>query len=142
LDFYTRELHLRAKNQGYYFKCHCLPHDVEARELGTGQSRRQVLYGLLDEPVLVAPLCSPDDGVAAARGIMGASWFDAGRCKRGLSNLRSYKRSKFGKPLHGPESHGADAFKTVATAFHMVGGLGSSLMRAPGRLRRRIRGTI
>jgi phage terminase large subunit len=142
LDFYTRELQLRARNQGYHFKCHCLPHDVEARELATGQSRRQVLYGLLDEPVLVAPLCSPDDGVAAARGIMGASWFDDKRCKRGLSALRAYRRSKFGKPLHGPESHAADAFKTAATSFHMVSGLGMSLMRAPGRLRRRIRGML
>jgi hypothetical protein len=142
LDFYTRELQLRAHAQGYHFKCHCLPHDVEARELATGQSRRQVLGQLLDEPVLVAPMCAQEDGIAAARGLLGTSWFDAGRCKVGLSRLRAYRRGKNGRPLHGVESHGADALKTTATAFHMVGGLGTSLMRAPGRLRRRIRGVI
>jgi hypothetical protein len=41
--------------------------------------------------------------------------------------------------VHGPEpySHGADAFRTFATAFPQISGLSSK-----GRLRRRIRGVV
>lgn len=142
LDYYAQELQLRAKKGGYHFKAHCLPHDVEARELGTGQSRRMVLETLLDEPIITAPKCSPEDGISAARGIMGISWFDAGRCKKGLAMLRGYRKNKMGKPVHGPEpySHGADAFRTAATAFHLVAGFSASAGRGP--LRRKLRGVV
>jgi hypothetical protein len=144
LDFYARELTLRATSGGYHYKAHCLPHDVEARELGTGQSRKIVLGGLLVEPIIVAPISSLEDGISAARGLLGASWFDARKCAKGLMMLRGYRRNKMGRPVHGPEpySHGADAYRTAAVSFHMVNGLGSSLMRGPGALRRRLRGVF
>jgi hypothetical protein len=141
LDFYADELRVRAKKGDFKYRCHCLPHDVEAREMGTGESRRIVLEELLDEPIITAPMGSPEDGIAASRTLLGRSWFDAVKCKKGLSMLRGYRRNKMGRPVHGPEpySHGADAYRTAATSFHMVGGLASSLMRL-GPLRRRIRG--
>jgi hypothetical protein len=45
--------------------------------------------------------------------------------------------------VHGPEpySHGADAFRTFACAFHLVGGLSQSMSHGK-RLRRNIRGLI
>jgi phage terminase large subunit len=142
LGHYCNELRMRAKQGGYVFKAHCLPHDVEARELQTGQSRRQYLTEALDEPIITAPIASIDDGIAAARGLLGLAWFDAVKCKKGLSMLRGYRRNKMGKPVHGPEpySHGADAFRTFAVAFHLVGGLSSRFGTGP--LRRRLRGVI
>jgi phage terminase large subunit len=144
LDFYTRELQVRASKGGYVFKAHCLPHDVEARELGTGQSRKVTLMGLVDEPVVVAPRSSPEDGIAAARGLLGMSWFDQVQCRKGLSMLRGYRKNKMGNPVHGPEpySHGADAYRTFATSFHLVGGLSASIARGGQRLRRKIRGLV
>jgi phage terminase large subunit len=140
LDHYAHELRARAHKGGFKFKAHCLPHDVEAREISTGQSRRQFLTEQLDEPIVTAPFAPPEDGIAAARGLLGLSWFDAVKCKKGLSMLRGYRRNKMGNPVHGPEpySHGADAYRTFACAFHLVGGLNAS----PGRLRRVIRGLI
>jgi hypothetical protein len=140
LDYYAGVLKGLTRTQGYQFRCHLLPHDVEARELGTGQSRRQVLSSLLDpDPILTVPLSNPDDGINAARGIMGTSWFDKRLCEKGLSCLRSYKRSKMGRPVHDWASHGADAFRTGACGFHLVVGF----MGSPaGRLRRRLRGVI
>jgi hypothetical protein len=140
LDHYARILKDLARSQGYQYRCHLLPHDVEARELGTGQSRRQVLNSLLDpDPIITVPLSNPDDGINAARGIMSTSWFDKKGTEKGLSCLRSYKRSKLGHPVHDWASHGADAFRTGATGFHLV----TSFMGGPiGRLRRRIRGVI
>ena len=79
--------------------------------------------------------------IAAARGLLGISWFDAVKTKRGMSGLRGYRRSKMGKPIHDWASHPADAFRTLATGFHLVGGISSRSMGG-GSLRRRIRGII
>jgi hypothetical protein len=140
LDHYANFINQRKLNK-YSYKCHCLPHDVEARELGTGQSRRQVLSGLLDEPIIVAPLSSPEDGISAARGLMGISWFDQIMTRTGIGALRAYARSKTGRPIHNWASHPADAFRTFATTFHLVAGYSSHGSRA-GALRRRIRGLV
>jgi len=125
----------------FQYKAHCLPHDVEARELATGQSRRQVLSELLDEPVITAPLASPEDGIAAVRGILGMSWFNKNTTEKGMSGLRAYKRSRLGRPVHDWASHPADAFRTLATSFHLVAGYAGSA-RHQGPLRRRIRGIV
>jgi hypothetical protein len=94
-----------------------------------------------DVPILTAPRVSDPDGIAAVRGILGIAWFDEHRCRRGLTRLRSYKKSKFGTPVHDDASHGADAMKTVATGLNLVTALSSS-MTFGGRLRRRIRGLV
>ena len=141
LGHYADLLRLKAKAGGYTFKAHCLPHDVEARELQTGQSRRAFLENLLDEPIVTAPMASPEDGIAASRGLLGVSWFDATACKKGISALRSYRSNKAGKPVHDTNSHGADALRTFATSFHLVGGLRSRRL-GHGALRRKIRGLV
>lgn len=125
----------------YVYKAHCLPHDVEARELGTGQSRRYTLSQLLGDPIITAPLASPEDGIAAARGLLGISWFDKDSTKIGIGAMRAYQRSKTGRPVHNWASHPADAFRTFATAFHLVAGYSASSVRT-GPLRRRIRGLV
>jgi hypothetical protein len=143
LDYYARELRERAYRGGYQYRAHCLPHDVEAREISSGQSRRLYLEGELDEPIITAPYASPEDGIAAARSLMGLSYFDQVKCRQGLQMLRGYHKSKMGKPVHGPgpHSHGADAYRTFATSFNLVGGLAASRM-GRGRLRRKIRGLV
>jgi phage terminase large subunit len=142
LDFYAQALRARAHKGGFVYKAHCLPHDVEAREISTGQSRRAFLIEQLDEPIITAPYAGVEDGIAAARSLLGSSWFDQVKCRQGLAMLRGYRKNKMGNPVHGPEpySHGADAYRTFATAFHLVGGLTAS--RGQGRLRRSIRGLI
>jgi hypothetical protein len=124
----------------YQYKAHCLPHDVEARELATGQSRRQILGGLLSEQIIVSPLASVEDGIAAVRGILGMAWFDATNTKKGMAGLRAYKRSRLGRPVHDWASHPADSFRTLATGFHLVAGFSAHNTRGP--LRRRLRGRI
>ena len=75
---------------------------------------------------------------------MGLCWFDQTACRVGLQMLRGYHKSKMGKPVHGPgpHSHGADAFRTFATTFHMVAGFARSVSTGLGALRRRIRGLV
>jgi hypothetical protein len=140
---YLDLLDKKAKSWGTPFKAHILPHDVEAREISTGQSRRAFLENALDEPVITAPFSNPEDGIAAARNLLGLSWFDQVKCRQGLQMLRGYHKSKMGKPVHGPgpHSHGADAFRCFAVAFHLVGGLRARTL-GQGPLRRVIRGLV
>jgi phage terminase large subunit len=138
---YLNMLDQRAKSWGVPFKAHILPHDVEAREWVSGESRR---FGLMDAtpvPILTAERVSDADGVNAVRGLLGIAWFDEQRCRRGLARLRGYKKSRFGTPVHDDHSHGADAMKTCAVGLPLVTALSSSLSFG-GRLRRRIRGLV
>jgi hypothetical protein len=138
---YLELLDKRAKAWGTSFRAHILPHDVEAREWMSGQSRRIEMMDLTPTPILTAPRVADPDGISAVRGILGIAWFDETRCRRGLARLRGYKRSKFGTPVHDDHSHGADAMKTVATGLPLVTALSSSHSFG-NRLRRRIRGLV
>ena len=131
----------KAKSWGTSFRAHILPHDVEAREWGSGESRRVTLMDATPVPILTADRVNDADGIHAVRGILGITWFDEHRCRRGLARLRGYKKSKFGTPVHDDASHGADAMKTVAVGLPHVTALSSNLTFG-GRLRRKIRGLV
>jgi phage terminase large subunit len=141
LSYYTDLLALKARTGGFTYRAHLLPHDVEIRELATGRSRRQELVGLLTDPVITVPQHSPEDGIAAARGVLGISWFDETKTRRGLARLRSYRRGRTGTPVHDDASHGADAFRTGAVGIPLVSG-SFGKHGAGGRLRRRLRGLV
>jgi hypothetical protein len=146
LDHWARVLREKKAEGGYDYRCHLLPHDIEAREISSGRSRRATLDELIpkNEPVITVPrIKMKDDAIQAARSLLGSSWFDEKRCKTGLAMLRGYHKSAMGQPVHGPgpHSHGADAFQTAAVGFHLVSGLSASMLRR-GAIRRRIRGLI
>ncbi len=138
LSFYAGELAKRAAAGKFSYSAHLLPHDVEVRELATGQSRRYELVGLLTEPVITVFRHNVPDGIAAVRGILGVSWFDQDKCRKGLARLRSYRQGKTGQPVHDFNSHGADAFRCGAVGIPLISGSFSSRSRGP--LRRRLRG--
>jgi phage terminase large subunit len=138
LSHYTDLLGLKAKTGRFGYKAHLLPHDVEVRELGTGFSRRHQLVGLLAEPVITVPSHSTEDGVTAARGVLGVSWFDETACRRGLARLRAYRRGKSGVAIPDEAEDAADAFRTGCVGIPFI----SSVRFGGGRLRRRIRGLV
>ena len=114
LDHYVT--HLRSKP--YLYASHILPHDVEVKELGTGKSRKEVLFGLGLRDIVVAPSLPVDDGIQAVRSALASCWFDEAKCARGIEALRQYRRDYDEKgrtfrlrPLHDWTSHGADAFR-------------------------------
>ena len=65
-----------------------------------------------------------EDGIAAVRSTLPSCWFDAEGCARGIKALRSY-RTEFdarlkaykARPVHDWSSHGADAFRYLATGL-------------------------
>ena len=117
LDHYAKVL----KERGYFYEEHFMPHDVAARELGTGHSRQETFRTLGVTPIRVGPRQRIDDRINAARLIIPKMWFDAEKCKRGIAALQNYERKWDAKnkiyssaPLHNWASHGADSFGEFA----------------------------
>jgi hypothetical protein len=130
LGHYVREIAGRP----YVYAGHIVPHDAQAKELGTGKSRLELLEGLGLKPLVLAPLHRLEDGINAVRMVIPRCWFDAQRCARGLDALKLYRaeydhtrRSLKPQPVHDWASHAADAFRylalsldrrTAGTGFH------------------------
>lgn len=116
LDHYAKVL----QSRGYVYGEHYLPHDAEARELGTGTTRLETL-GKLGVRGRVVPAQAKDDSINAVRMLLPRCWFDAERCKVGLEMLRMYRRdfderlkTFRDRPRHDFTSHAADAFAQFA----------------------------
>jgi hypothetical protein len=73
--------------------------------------------------VEVLPILAISDGIQNVRTIFGQCYFDLERCSSGIKCLDNYRREwdeKRGafkdRPYHNWASHGADAFRYLATA--------------------------
>lgn len=117
----------RLDAKDYRYGRHILPHDAEARELGTGVSRTETLARLGLRNVDVTPQQDVADGINAVRLMLSKCWFDAERCERGIEALKQYRREWDGKrqvwrerPLHDWSSHAADAFRYGAMSRPVV----------------------
>lgn len=111
-----------ARNRGYMIDSVILPHDGQARQLGTGKSIEEILRGL-GLKVIIAPRLSVKDGIDAVRVFLDKCWFDEIKTKDGLKALRSYRENYNHKlkislgPLHDHSSHFADSFRYLALAL-------------------------
>ena len=120
LGHYVRELTTRP----YLYAGHVVPHDAQARELGTGKSRLEVLESLGLKNITLAPQHRIEDGINAVRVFLPKCWFDAGKCARGVDALKLYRSEyddKLGTlrpgPVHDWTSHAADAFRYLALSL-------------------------
>lgn len=143
LDYYVHQLQMR----GYTYVGHILPHDVRARELGTGRSRLEVLEALHVE-VTVCPDHKVDDGIAAVRSLLPDCWFnDSDAVQEGLMALKAYQSApaeKLGtahpRPLHDWASHPADSFRYLAVGLDRVLGWSQSGFGGGNPLNFRLKG--
>jgi hypothetical protein len=124
LAHYVRELQKRD----YLYGGHIVPHDAQAKELGTGKSRIELMQSLGLRNVTLAPSHFVEDGIEAVRVFLPKCWFDAHRCARGIDALALY-RAEYDerratlkpRPVHDWTSHAADAFRYLAmTLDHAV----------------------
>lgn len=120
LDHYVGVL----RQRGYLYGDNILPHDVEARELGTGKTRKETLEALGLRNIRIAPKVSLEDGISAARLFISKCWIDRAKCEYGIEALKQYrteydeKRKVFSnRPLHDWTSHAADAWRYLALGF-------------------------
>lgn len=115
---------LNAK--GYTYGKHWAPHDIVARELGTGKSRQAVAreFGInfqITPRIHGAAGVEVEEGINAARFLFPRCWFDEAKTERGREALLHYRRgwnkqlNEFkAEPVHDWASHGADAFRGLA----------------------------
>ena len=87
LAHYVRELQKRD----YLYAGHIVPHDAQAKELGTGKSRIELMQSLGLRSITLAPSHFVEDGIEAVRVFLPKCWFDAQRCARGIDALQLYR---------------------------------------------------
>ena len=123
LPHYARELNKFAIQKDIIYGKHYAPHDIKVRELGTGKSRMEIArsMGLKFTTVKKIPII---DGIDAVRALLPRCWFNKTSCARGIEALKGYhkdwdsSRQVFRKtPVHDSNSHGADAFRTMAVGL-------------------------
>ena len=130
LEHYAKVL----KEKPYIYGDHHMPHDVEVRELSSGEyakSRKEVAEELGIRPIITVPRARDSQavmaGINAGRNILSRCWFDKTKCWQGLSALEGYraeyneeKKILSNHPEHSWESHGADAWRTFAAGYKPV----------------------
>lgn len=111
------------QQKGYNYGKHYAPHDIEVRELSSGNSRLEIAknLGITFEVVKHHRL---EEGINALRMILPMIWFDAKKCKQGLEALKFYRwraNERLGgftnTPEHDWSSHASDAARYFAMGF-------------------------
>ena len=112
----------QIKARGYSYGKHWLPHDAQAKQLGTGRSIEEQMRAL-GLPVQIVPRLSVADGINALRTLFPQIWWDQTKCVDGLNALRRYRYDKdpdtgqlSRTPKHDDASHGADAARYMAVS--------------------------
>jgi hypothetical protein len=124
--FYAKILADKARDMGWHYVCHYLPHDGATRDFSLGVTRAQAFQLNGVSPIRIVPRTKE---VAAdiihVRNFLGIARFDRDACAQGLRHLASYRREwndKRGvwadRARHDQASHGADGFRTAAMADH------------------------
>ena len=112
------------KDKPYIYGGHFAPHDISAREFGTGHSRKTMANDLgVEFTVLKTMQWSVEEGIEAVRGLFPRVWIDYAKCKHVVKALENY-RKEFddvrnvykNKPLHDKYSHCADSIRYMAIA--------------------------
>jgi hypothetical protein len=116
-----------ARERGWKLGDALWPSDGKVREWGSGKSRMEQFAEYTGRYPRIVPTLSIDDGISAVRALLPSCEFDTGPCAEGLKALRSYRKewdeergTWRDKPWHDWASHGADAFRVMATRFRAV----------------------
>ena len=113
------------QRKGYLIDTLWLPHDAQAKTVGTKQSVEEQVKaaGYSGQRCRIVPRLSVHDGIQAARGVFPRCYFDRAATAEGVRHLRLYSyemdptTKRFSdKPLHDKVGHSdaADAFRYFA----------------------------
>lgn len=117
-----------VKSKEYIYEKHIAPHDILVHEYTSGMTR-QVSARKMGINLIPASKVSLIPGIDAVRNILNLCWFDEKKCSQGIKALENYKKEWNDRdgcwasaPHHNWASHGADAFRTIATGLHYITG--------------------
>jgi hypothetical protein len=121
MSHYKQILDKYSSGKNYVYNTHYGPHDLEAKEWGTGKTRQEQASALGLDFEIVPQIRIKDDGHNAVRAILPRCRIDVEKCSEGIEALRQYRREWDDKnrtfrdrPLHDWCSHPADGFQTLA----------------------------
>ena len=136
IPFYANLLKTKARDRGFKYGTHWLPHDARPRTLAAGgksildQMQEQLKEGSEQDfwgACQIAPRLDREEGIQAARATFPHCWYDGERCADGIEKLRQYHREWDDEkkvfsmnPAHDFASHAADAWRTVAVTWNYV----------------------
>jgi hypothetical protein len=92
------------------------PHDINVVEFGSGRSRLEQASGM-GFHFKTAPKMGIMEGINAARMMFPKIRMHKTNCEFGLNALKQYIADEKGVPVHDWASHGADAWRILATAY-------------------------
>jgi hypothetical protein len=114
------------KKKDYTYGKHIAPHDIMVHEYTSGMTR-QATARQMGISFIAAPKVDIIPGIDQVRNIMPRCWFDKTKCEKGIKTLDNYKKEWDerhvcwrSQPLHNWASHGADAFRTLATGLNLI----------------------
>lgn len=117
-----------VKSKSYVYEKHLAPHDILAHEYSSGMTR-QASARKMGMNLIAVPKVELIPGIDVVRGILNRCWFDERKCSQGIKCLENYKKEWNNRqgcwashPLHNQYSHGADAFRTLATGLTLITG--------------------
>lgn len=124
MDHYINWLHEFADKHKIRWGEHYAPHDIEVRELMSGESRKDTAKKMGIDFKTVARVKQKSDGINAVRAIFPRFIFDSERCEYGINAVASYhreydeKRKVFkDRPEHDWSSNLSDALQQLAMAW-------------------------
>lgn len=121
LDWYSNELKKRSYNWGKVW----LPHDGVTKDYKTGKSALDIMTALGWNCEII-PVGDVEHGIKLSRMLFPRLWMDKEKTARLQECLKRYRRSinaitgQPTGPLHDEYSHGADAFRYLATCVDML----------------------
>jgi phage terminase large subunit len=127
LRHYVDVVNRMSRERGWQLGDPLWPHDGRNREWGSGKSRMEMFHEYTGRYPRIVPTLSVDDGIAAVRATLPHCEFDAGPCADGLKALKAYRKdwdeergTWKDRPRHDWASHGADAFRVLATRLRYI----------------------
>lgn len=132
INYYVKECQRRPYTYGTFF----LPHDARRKEMASKRSVEQIVRASYPRVQIVDRINKKVNAINAARILFPNCWFDENQCQEGLQRLRHYRYQVVDgqlslEPLHDENSHGADAFMTLAQAI--------KIPKGPSRLLERLK---
>lgn len=126
-DYYAKVLLDLARERGYVYEDHYLPHDGTSRAwAANGKAPADVLeeLGIFPCTIVESPAHSISEQIQSARSVLPTCFFDAVNCKAGIQRLDNFRkewderlqvfREKY---LHDLASHGATAFMKFSYGY-------------------------
>jgi hypothetical protein len=126
---YAEKLSDIARDRGFVYGTHYMPHDANQRRLGReAKSARMLAQECGIKPIVVVPRIPLDRvGIAASRAYFPKVWIDEKHCVEGIWALDNHRREWDDDRgvwkdsyFHGKASHGYKAFETAAVALPAV----------------------